>query len=114
FLEEAVEELAACYIGATMDPASFNNVVIVSASGGVDIETVAQERPEAIHRVEIQENEAELPNDLARELAEKLLGDLGTASTTAAELAGIIAKLYALYQSVDAKVCEINPLLITP
>ena len=31
-VEEAVDQLAACYIGVTMDPLTFNNVVIASAA----------------------------------------------------------------------------------
>ncbi|MDH7505926.1 MAG: acetate--CoA ligase family protein [Candidatus Acetothermia bacterium] len=112
-LEEALEGRAACYIGATMDPATFNNVVLVSASGGVDIEEVARARPEAIHRLELIENEPELGPGQAQELAEKLARDLGNAAL-ARELAGIISRLYSLYQAIDAKVCEINPLLLTP
>ncbi|MGQ9601669.1 MAG: ATP-grasp domain-containing protein [Candidatus Bipolaricaulia bacterium] len=112
-LEEALESKAACYIGATMDPATFNNVVLASASGGVEIEAIAKERPEAIHKV-LLENEPELPPGSAQELALKLASDLELedASLTR-ELAGLISKLYALYQEIDAKVCEINPLLIT-
>ena len=56
-LEDAVEEIGACYVGITMDPATFNNVVIVSASGGVDIEQVAVKNPEAIVRKEIPDND---------------------------------------------------------
>ena len=44
-LEEAVDEIGALYVGITMDPADFKNVVITSSSGGVDIETVAS-KPE--------------------------------------------------------------------
>ncbi len=47
----------ACYVGITMDPATFNNVVIVSASGGVDIEQVAMEKPQAILKKEIPDND---------------------------------------------------------
>jgi len=113
-VEEAMEELAACYIGATMDPTTFSNVVIASASGGVDIETVAQERREVIHRVEVHGNEVELPKSLAARLAEKLAKDLRNTATMTEELAGIISKLYSLYQETDSKLCEINPLMITP
>ncbi len=113
-LEEALEAEAACYLGATMDPATFNNVVLVSASGGVEIEEVARARPEAIHRLELLENEPELPAESARELAEKLAKDLGEAAPEPGQLAELIAKLYALYQEIDAKVCEVNPLMITP
>jgi succinyl-CoA synthetase beta subunit len=116
-VEEAVDELGACYMGATMDPANFNNVLIASAEGGVDVETVAKENPAAIHRIEVKENESNLPVDLTEELATKLIEELPArlrAVTSTDELAEIIYKLYSLYQEVDTKICEINPLIITP
>jgi succinyl-CoA synthetase beta subunit len=115
-VEEAVDELAACYIGATMDPSSFNNVVIVSASGGVDIETVAKETPKAIHSIDVPENNANLPPSLAIELATKLHKGLpGSARAFASveKLEEVISGVYSLYQDADAKTCEINPLIIT-
>jgi succinyl-CoA synthetase beta subunit len=112
-LEEALEEKAACYIGATMEPARFHNTVIVSAAGGVEIEQVAKEHPEALHRVEIPGNDLDLPPEAAGELAEKLAADLGSNAPDVGKLAELISKVYALYQAVDAKICEINPLLIT-
>jgi len=122
-VEEAVEATGSCYIGATMDPSTFNNVVIVSASGGVEIETVARERPEALHRLELTQNESELPEDSARELAAKLARDLERANPgplrydhgdIRQDLEGLISALYDLYQAADARLCEINPLIITP
>jgi len=116
-VEEAVDELGACYIGATMDPTNFNNVLIASAAGGVDIETVAKETPAAIHRIEVTENESMLAGSLTNELARKLIEELpakvrAVASTD--ELAEIIDKVYGFYQEADAKICEINPLIVTP
>ncbi len=113
-LEEAVQEVGACYVGITMDPARYNNVVILSASGGVEIETVAKERPEAIHKFEVISNELELLRKVSDELAGKLSKDLGGCAGNEQQLSQVISKLYAVYQDVDAKVCEINPLILTP
>ncbi|HUK51080.1 MAG TPA: ATP-grasp domain-containing protein, partial [Terriglobales bacterium] len=114
-VEEAVDELAACYIGATMDPVSFNNVVIASATGGVNIETVARKTPAAMHRIEFSENETELPLVVAGQLARQVINELPQVARTGAEekgLAEVISKVYNIYQSTDAKVCEVNPLII--
>ncbi|MGA8903583.1 MAG: ATP-grasp domain-containing protein [Candidatus Bathyarchaeia archaeon] len=116
-VEEAVDELAACYIGTTMDPATFNNVVIASATGGVDVETVARDTPEAIHRIEVSGNESKLAPSLANELARQLIEELPASARAIARtenLAEIISKVYSLYQEADTKICEINPLIITP
>jgi succinyl-CoA synthetase beta subunit len=116
-VEEAVDELGACYIGATMNPTNFNNVLIVTAAGGVDVEIVAKETPAAIHRIEVKENESNLSMDMTRELATKLIEELPARArpvTGTDELANIIYKVYSFYQEADTKICEINPLIITP
>jgi succinyl-CoA synthetase beta subunit len=114
-LEEVVDELAACYVGATMDPATFDNVVIASASGGVDIETVASNTPELVHRITLSDNEGNLPANRANELVRKILGNMpATAEASTERLAEVISKIYQLYQEADTKICEVNPLIITP
>ncbi|MFA5102253.1 MAG: ATP-grasp domain-containing protein [Candidatus Thermoplasmatota archaeon] len=113
-LEEAVEETGACYIGITMDPATFNNVVIISASGGVDIEQVAQQNPKAILKKEITDNSKELSKTVAQQLASSLNRSLHGKKETIQPLTTIISQLYAIYQRFDARLCEINPLIITP
>jgi len=115
-VEEAVDELGACYIGATMNPTNFNNVLIASTSGGVDIETVAKEKPAAIHRIEVAESESSLSGSQTRELATKLDEELPAKIRSAVnirQLAEIIDKVYGVYQETDSKICEINPLIIT-
>jgi succinyl-CoA synthetase beta subunit len=112
-LEDVVEEIGACYVGITMDPATFNNVVIASASGGVDIEQVAVEKPEAILKKEITDNPKELSKTIANDLASFLAANLKSKKDLKDTLAGIISRLYATYQRFDARLCEINPLIIT-
>lgn len=112
-LEECVEALGACYVGATMDPGSFNPVVMVSASGGVEIEEVAREKPEAILKRELPGNDRELPDQVAAELAAFLNKDLGQGSQIEKGLAQVIASVWATYQKYDCRVCEVNPLIVT-
>ncbi len=113
-LEEVVEEAGACYIGITMDPATFNNVVIVSAAGGVDIEQVAAEKPEAIIWKEIPDNAKGLPKKIADDLAVSVTAPLKNKKQMSGTFAEIITQVYATYQRFDARLCEINPLIITP
>jgi succinyl-CoA synthetase beta subunit len=118
-LEEAVDEIGACYIGTTMDPATFNNVVIVSAAGGVDIEQVARETPAAIIKRELPDNSSTLPKKIAQELSAGLIKGLEKKidgkkkQDLEGKLTGIISKVYETYQRCDARLCEINPLIIT-
>lgn len=114
FFEEAVEERGACYVGVTTDPKTFNNVIVVSAAGGVDIEEVARTRPEAIIRRELVNNETVLPDAIREELTDLLSQELQLTAEQKKVLASIIAKVYNTFQEIDAKLCEINPVIITP
>ncbi len=110
-VEEAAAEAGACYVGVTTDPASYNLVVMASAKGGVDIEQVAVEEPDAIIKREVAGNDRELPAELKAELGAFLAEGLGK-SELANALGDAVAKLFASYQKYDCKVAEINPLLI--
>jgi len=112
-IEEAVQETRACYVGITMDPATFNTVVIVSASGGVDIEQVARDQPEAILKREIPDNTTELPRKITDDLAAALTKKLPGKPMVKDALSDVISKVYTVYQRYDARLCEINPLIIT-
>jgi succinyl-CoA synthetase beta subunit len=112
-LEEAVDETGALYVGITMDPADFKNVVIASSSGGVDIETVASKTPEAILKIEIPDNDAELPKTVVDDISSSLVKDLGGKKSLENEIGDVVSKLYATYQKFDARLCEINPLIVT-
>ena len=114
FFEEAVEEQGACYVGVTTDPKTFNNVLVVSASGGVDIEEVARSKPEAIIRREIVNNDRALQKNIIDEVTNLLSQDLQLSTKQKKILASIIDKVYRTYQDIDAKLCEINPVIVTP
>jgi len=112
-IEEVANEAGACYIGITTHPATFNVIMMVSAEGGVDIEGVALERPDAIMKQEIPGNEMELPEKLAVEFADFLVKGLGGDAELKPSILDAVKKLYASFQSFDCKVAEINPLIIT-
>lgn len=112
-IEEAVEFSAACYLGVTTNPATFNVVFMASASGGVDIEETARSRPDAIIRVELPDNPEALPDESAHEIAAFLTRDLPGPKEIENRLAEVASELYGAYQEYDCKVLEINPLLIT-
>jgi len=113
-LEEALQEKGACYVGVTMNPATFNPVIMVSPSGGVDIEQVASENPEAILRIESLENEKLLPENKSLELANFLAKGLENGKRFVPSLKDVISRVYATFQKFDCKVAEINPVVITP
>jgi succinyl-CoA synthetase beta subunit len=87
---------------------------MASAQGGVDIEQVALQHPEAIIRREIPGNDLELPAKIAVEIGEFLSRGLGRDKALAPQLAAAMTQLYAAFQKFDCKVAEVNPLLVTP
>jgi succinyl-CoA synthetase beta subunit len=112
-LEKAVEIKNEIYLGITTDPVTFDVVLIVSASGGVDIEEVARTSPDAIWKRSLPDNSMVLSDEIASDAAHFLSETLDTAKGMECQLADVISKLYETFQHHDAKVCEINPLAIT-
>ena len=97
------------YLGVTLDREKSMNVIMVSTEGGVDIETVAEESPEQIHKVWIDPSIGMRPFH-ARQLAFAM--DLeGDAFKQAVQT---ISGLYEAFEATDSTLAEINPLVRTP
>lgn len=107
-VSEAVSIMSEYYIGLTIDRNFRSAVLMMSASGGVDIEEVARETPEKILRFFIDPFIG-MPDYLARNFAFSLMGR----SPYALQLAAILPKLYAAFMEKDASLAEINPLVLT-
>ena len=96
------------YIGITLDRLNYKIVVIACSEGGVEIEEVARTDPEKIKRISLDIDET-LFNFQSQGLA-KELGIEGSGIRAVAEL---IHALWRLYKKYDAKLAEINPLVLT-
>lgn len=96
------------YIGVTLDRANYNIVVIASGEGGVDIEETAANNPEKIVKKSLSIEE-ELFTFEALTIAKKI----GIPASLLKEGAAIIVNLYNLFRKYDAKLVEINPLVLT-
>jgi len=96
------------YVGITMDRGAGEPVAMVSTEGGVDIESVAEETPEAIAREHIDPAFGLHPYQ-----ARKAVYDAGIPKDVAGDVASILSTLYDLYESKDASEIEINPVMIT-
>ena len=105
----AVEIASEAYAGVVMDRSSGRPVFMVSPEGGVDIEQVAEERPEAIKQLPVDPRYGLLPNQ-ANRLAHFLYDDPAVARSAARVLAG----LWRAYDASDATLAEVNPLVVTP
>ena len=96
------------YVGLTLDRALAKPVFMVSTAGGMDIEEVAEKTPELIFKEAVDPNLGLLPFQ-GRNLA-RSLGFTGGLLRSAASL---FSNLYRLYDSLDASLVEINPLILT-
>jgi succinyl-CoA synthetase beta subunit len=103
---EAVDILSESYVGIILDRATQKPVIMVSASGGVDIEEVAAKTPEKIHKLYVDPVVGLMPFE-ARNLAYGLFRDISQVRQTT----DIIMKLYDVFWECDASLVEINPLV---
>jgi succinyl-CoA synthetase beta subunit len=106
---ERASDIAEEYYGSfTLDRSAKLHLGMLSARGGVDIEQVAAEEPDAIARLHVD------PVDgLSEEAAREWVGraNLDPAATDGA--VEVLLKLYRAYVDGDADLVEINPLILT-
>ncbi|MHA1953826.1 MAG: ATP-grasp domain-containing protein [Candidatus Heimdallarchaeaceae archaeon] len=112
-LEEAVNISSEIYLSITTDPATFDIVIVASASGGVDIEEVARQNPEKVWKSTILENAKELPSAIADKAVEFLVKSESNLIGSENQLKTAIQALYSAFQTAEAKICEINPLIVS-
>jgi len=96
------------YLAITTDRATRRNVLIASKEGGVDIEIVAHERPEAIIKEPLHPTLG-----LQSFAARKVAYELGFTGKLANQTADIMQKLAKLFVEKDCSLAEINPLVLT-
>ena len=107
-IEQGVRIKRELYLGLVIDRASERPVMMVSQDGGVEIEKVAEETPERIHKAFIHPT-AGLSAFQARQLAFAL--DLEGAQV--GQAVKLMTALYAAFRASDASLVEINPLIVT-
>jgi succinyl-CoA synthetase beta subunit len=107
-VEEALGVAKELYLGVVIDRAKECPVVMASTEGGVEIEKVAAEHPELIFKEWIDPSVG-LAGFQARTLAFKL----GLSGETFKQAVKFLVSLYRAFQTSDASLAEINPLIIT-
>ena len=105
---KAVNIASEYYASYVIDRKSKSTILMLSREGGMDIEEVARNTPEKIHKIVIDPLIG-IPDYLAREAAFKLFDDIKLVR----EAATIFQKLYRLFVDTDASLAEINPLVLT-
>ncbi len=107
-IEEALDIERELYIGIVIDRAQEAPVVMASSEGGMEIEKVAAETPELIFKEYIDP-----ATGFQAFQARKLAFKLGLSGNTFKQAVKFLSALYKAFESSDASLAEINPLLIT-
>ncbi|MFH0412051.1 ADP-forming succinate--CoA ligase subunit beta [Corynebacterium sp. L4756] len=96
------------YFSILLDRTKRRYLVMLSKEGGVEIETLAAERPEALIRRSFSPLDG-MTTTLAREIAT----EAGFSEDDVAKLIPVFKKLYDTYVEEDATLVEVNPLVKT-
>jgi len=96
------------YLGLVVDRATQRVTVMASSEGGTEIETVAEETPELIHKVSVDPK-----TGITEAEAEGLASKIGIPADLVSDSGKLIQALYQAFWDKDASLAEINPLIVT-
>jgi succinyl-CoA synthetase beta subunit len=96
------------YASVILDRGEKKLLAMVSAKGGMDIEAVAAEDPEALVKVHIDPTQ-----EFDAAAARPIVAAAGLAEDALDEAAEVLAKLAAVAAGEDATLIEVNPLIVT-
>ena len=110
WVERASEIAKEYYLSLTFDRGRKQPLFMFTTQGGIEIEQVAEESPEALVRLHVDPLEGFHPWQ-----ARRLVYGAGvTDPSEQKQIAKIIGQLYDAFVRFDAMLCEINPLIVTP
>lgn len=103
-VEEQAKIAREFYAAVLFDTQARKPLILFSTEGGMDIEEVAESKPDAIRRLLVDIDRKPTGDEIAAMLQGLSLGD------AQAQVADILARLYAAFRQRDAELLEINPL----
>jgi succinyl-CoA synthetase beta subunit len=110
WVERASDIAKEYYLSLTFDRGAKRPLYMFTTRGGVDIEEVAEETPEALVRLHVDPFEGFQPWQARRLIYGAGVDDANEQK----QLVAIVGKLYETFVATDAMLCEINPLIVTP
>jgi len=110
WIEQASDIAKEYYLSVTFDRGTKKPLFMFTTQGGVEIEQVAEESPEALVRLHVDPLEGFQPW-VARRL---VYGGGVEDPSEQKQIAAIVERLYRAFVEFDAMLCEINPLIVTP
>ncbi len=109
WIEAASEIESEYYASIVFDRSAKAPLIMLSTKGGMDIEAVAEESPEAIATLHVQ------PLLGFRDFhGRRLAYEAGVDADLVRPITAMLAKLYETFIAEDAMLIEVNPLIVTP
>nr|WP_214651313.1 ADP-forming succinate--CoA ligase subunit beta [Brachybacterium halotolerans] len=96
------------YFSLLLDRANRNYLAMCSVEGGMEIEQLAVERPDALARVAVDPN-----TGIDEAKAKEIVQAAGFDAETGAKVVPVLQKLWDVYSAEDATLVEVNPLVQT-
>jgi len=107
-IEEGADIKSELYAGMVVDRGTQKVVLMASSEGGMDIEEVAARTPEKIRRVYIDPLQGLTDAD-----ADEIALSIGIPQSALSQGRTVFKGLYKCFDSTDASLAEINPLIVT-
>jgi succinyl-CoA synthetase beta subunit len=107
-VEEGLDIARELYLGIVIDRSSQQPVLMVSQEGGVEIEKVAHETPDRIHKAFINPALGLQPFQ-----ARRLAFQLGLKGDQVGKAVKMMMALYQAFVATDSSLLEVNPLIVT-
>ncbi|MGZ5412525.1 MAG: ADP-forming succinate--CoA ligase subunit beta [Solirubrobacterales bacterium] len=106
---EAASDIAAEYYASfILDRSAKKTLAILSTMGGMDVEAIAEKDTDALAKRHVEPGEGFGP-----ERAGKLVEAAGIPEDVRGKTADLLVKLHEAYESEDATLIEVNPLIVT-
>ncbi|MCC2309715.1 ADP-forming succinate--CoA ligase subunit beta [Cellulomonas chengniuliangii] len=96
------------YFSVLLDRSERRYLAMASVEGGMEIEQLAVERPEALAKVAVDPR-----TGIDAEKAAEIVEAAGFAADVAPQVAEVLQRLWDVYQGEDATLVEVNPLVKT-
>ncbi len=107
-VEDRLDIAQELYVSITIDDAARRAVVLVSSAGGMEIEEIAAKHPDRLARIYVNPYRG-LPEFKCKEV----WADQGLTGGALRGATAVLNSLYQVFTRYDAKLLEINPLVIT-
>ncbi len=110
WIEQASDIAKEYYLSITFDRGVKQPLYMLTTEGGIEIEQVAEENPDALARLHVDPLEGFQPYQARRLIYGARIDDPNEQK----QILAIAENLYRCFVESDAMLCEVNPLIVTP